>query len=546
MKNGIFLLIFLFVWSACSVEDKGNYDYTPQNEVIVTFNKEEVDRTLEKGMDTLFIHPEVTGDIYGENEENYEYKWFFCSGKEHRHTVVGTGKDLVWPVTFKPGNYTLYFQVIDKSTGLEWIQSTSVSVYSELTRGWLLLGETADREARLDMVVWKPDDSMVLVENIFENADHLKNPSGMIFSGYRASGKDATHLWLMTEEKDLKLTWGNKFVPVGEFYETMIVEETDVSMEVPRIRDMFPRQNASLGMANTKRNHSSRGVVTDHAVYMTTIALVDGSEVYVSPINHYSTSSKEYFKPYPMAFVLLGTRYLGNLYPLFYDMDEECFVRPAGLYGGYNTYCVKLTDYAGDKFPWNQKEKNRTIVYGENLFNSPSDYQCDCAALMKDKEGKDVNYYIYRFRPGAKTPFNTIAEPTKVNGYTIDKTVAVDFDKATHYAFLSGGYVLLYSVGSTLYAYNYSYNTLTSMEVDADISCVHTDIIYGGKYFWLATYDEGSQKGELKMVMCGGNQTPELVHDENDVWPLTMKVLDVEWKYGEDPAEEEPEEEENK
>lgn len=546
MKIEFFLLAFVFVLVlvSCDVEDKGNYDYNPLNGVIIAFDSIN-NSILERGMDTLVICPTVTGDIYGESEANYEYKWFFCSGKEHQHTVVGTEKNLAWPASFKPGNYTLYFQVIDRSTGLEWLKSTSVTVFSELTQGWLLLGETSDRDARLDMVVWKPDGSMVLVENIFDNSElKLKGPHEVIFSGYRGSGKDATHLWLMTEEKDMKLTWGNNFMPVGEFHESVIIEETDVSLDVPRIRDMFPRQNTRYGRTNTKRNYSSRGVVTDNAIYMTTVSLIDGSEVYITPINRYNTSNKEYFKPYPMAFVLLGVGPTNNVCPLFYDIDGECFVRPASFYGGYNPYCVKLADYAGDKFPWNQS--GRTIVYGENLRNSTSDYLCDCVALMKDKEGEDINYYIYRFRPGGKTMFNTISEPTKVNGYTIDKTVAIDFDKATHYAFMSNAYVLLYSVGSTLYAYNYSYNTITSMEAESDISCVHTDIVYGTSVFWLATFDEGSQEGKLKLVECSGQQTPEFIYDEEEVYSLSMKVLDVEWKYGEDPAEEDPEEEDNK
>ena len=54
---------------------------------------------------------------------------------------------------------------------------------------------------------------------------------------------------------------------------------------------------------------------------MTTISISDGSEVYVNPMNRYNAYSKEFFKPYPMAFVQLGTRVIGNLLPLFYDMD---------------------------------------------------------------------------------------------------------------------------------------------------------------------------------------------------------------------------------
>lgn len=542
MKYRLFLLLSLFVWQACDVDDKGNYDYTPLNGVTVTFTDEEANQTLERGIDTLRIRPDVNGDIYGENEDNYEYKWFFCSGNEHKHTVVGTTKNLEWPVSFQPGSYTLYFQVMDKNTGLEWLKSTRVTVFSELTQGWMLLGEIAGREVRLDMVVRKPDESLVLIENVFDNSElNLKGANGLIFTGYRALNVPTVHLWLMTDDKDFRLTWGNNFWPVAEFYDFSGVEEQEVSRETPRIRDMFPRQaNVNYSLGNTMRNYQNRGIVTDHAIYMTSV--MNNSEVYVNPMNHYG--DKKFFKPYPMAFVLLGTRPTANIYPLFYDMDGECFVKPGAVYGSNATQCQKLGDRPGDPFPWNQQK--RTIVYGENLRNSTSDYACNCVALMKDTEGEDINYYIYEFRPGSKNIyFPTIppSDPSKIAGYTIDKTVAVDFDKATHYAFISSPKVVLYSVGTTLYAYNYAYKTIASMEMDADICCIDPDIILGMNVFWLATYDEGSGKGELKYMGVGGTQTPILAVDDETYFPVTMKVVDVEWKYGEDPAEEEPEEE---
>ncbi len=548
MKYRLFLLLSLFVWQACDVKDKGNYDYTPLNGVTITFANEEANQTLEKGIDTLRIHPTVKGDIYGENEENYEYKWFFCSGKEHEHTVVGTSKDLEWPVSFHPGSYSLYFQVIDKSTGLEWITSTGVTVFSELTQGWLVLGELPDKEVRMDMVVSKPrqgkGDTLVFIENIFDNSElHLKGARGLIFTGYRGIKVPAVQLYLMTDDRDFRLTWGNNFWPVAEFHEFSAVEEQEVSRETPRIRDMFPRQaNVNYSLGNTMRSYTSRGVVTDCAIYMTTIGY-DNSETYVNAMNHYG--DKKFFKPYPMAFVQLGTRPTGNIYPLFYDMDGECFVKPNAVYGSNATQCQKLADKQGEPFPWNQY--GRTIVYGENLRNSTMDNYCNCVALMKDKEGEDINYYVYEFRPGSKSVFGTMLyDPVKSAGFTIDKTVAVDFDKATHYTFISSGKVVLYSVGATLYAYNYAYKTVTSMDMGADICCIDADIMKGMNVFWLATYDEGSQKGELKYMGVGGTQTPILAVDDEVGFPVTMKIKDVEWKYGEDPAEEEPEVGENK
>lgn len=545
MRYGLFILLSLFLLQACDVEDKGNYDYTPLNGVTIEIPDTMQNQKLEKIIDTLRINPEVKGDIYGNNDENYEYKWFFCSGKDHKHTVVGTTKNLEWPVSFKPGNYVLYFQIIDKSTGLEWLTSTSLTVFSELTQGWLLLGEVENQLVRLDMLTIKTDGSFVVIDNVFDNSElQLKNARDMIYAGRRDRPGVPHHLWVMTEEKDMKVTWGSAFLPLGEFHEMLTVEEMEVSHETPRIRDMFPRQTAIYGSyMNTMRNYNSRGIVTDKAIYMTTIGY-DNSEVYVNPMNRYGATSKEFFKPYPMAFVLGGVGFNGNLNPLFYDMDAECFVKPAGSYGNKPLNCVKLGDRVGDAFPWNQN--NRTIVYGENLINSTSDYACNCVALMKDKEGENINYYVYTFRPPRPAWYNgPLGEPTKVAGYTIDKSVAIDFDKATHYTFASRGNVLLYSVGSILYAYDYSYKTLTSMDMGKEICCISGNYVYfGAASYWVATYDESSGTGELRYLELGGANKPELIYDEEDCWPVTMKIKKIEWKYGEDPAEEEPEEEE--
>ena len=68
-----------------------------------------------------------------------------------------------------------------------------------------------------------------------------------------------------------------------------------MSRETPRIRDMFPRQaNVNYSLGNTMRSYTSRGVVTDCAIYMTTIGY-DNSETYVNAMNHYG--DKKFFKP---------------------------------------------------------------------------------------------------------------------------------------------------------------------------------------------------------------------------------------------------------
>ena len=69
-------------------------------------------------------------------------------------------------------------------------------------------------------------------------------------------------------------------------------------------------------------------------------------------------------------------------------------------------------------------------------------------------------------------------------------------------------------------------------------------VIFNTYTFWAATYNEGTGKGTLNHVTLSGTSQPELSYEpEEDSFPISLKVKDIEWKYGDDPAEEEPEDE---
>ncbi len=527
MKNILFLLLALLMWTSCDVEDKGHYDYTELNGVTI----EGIESTYEKKskIDELIIEPQIKGSILGEDDSNYEYSWFIVYGN-YQHRILSTEKDLKWKVDLDEGTHTIYFQIIDKSTGLQWIKSTALKVTTFYTKGFLLFGDTETGECRLDMVTMPVGQDTAVAENIYDNsAFHLSNARGMIFSGSNYSNPVVKSLWLLSEDVDIKITSGSYFADAGEFNELGIIETDAEHISPIRIKDFFPHQNA-----NGIRNHRYRGFITEDMIVMKTM-IGSSIDYFSTPVNLYKGSSK-LFKPYPLAFVRGAAGYY-SVTPMFYDMDEQCFVRANS---GYSTtdYCMKLSDGKADPFPWNQKDSLRTIVYGENGYEMNDG---DSHAIMKNEKG---DYFIYVF----KTPDSDYSwySPTKKGGYEVDLGMALGFNEASHYMFSSAKSVVVYAVGSVLWAYDYSRKQITSMDLGSEITCLEAEYCSTRSLseFIVATYDAGTHKGVVrKLEIGGGNDDVKIVERPKEIWDVTMKVKFIEWKDAGDNEVEKPEEE---
>ena len=525
MKNIWFLLLTLLVWSSCDVEDKGNYDYTEVNGVTI----EGIESSYEKigKVDELVIEPQIKGSILGDDDSNYEYSWFITD-ENHQHRILSTEKNLKWRVDLFAGTHTIYFQVVDKSTGLQWIKSLGLKVTTFFTKGFLLFGDTETGECRLDMIIMPAGQDTAVAENVYDNSTfHLSNARGMLFSGNDFRNTVLKSLWLLTDDVDIKITSGSYFADFGEFNELGIIE-TEVEHITPaRIMDFFPHQSAS-GI----RSHRNRGLITEDMILMRSMT---GTPVdyYATPINVYANSSK-LFKPYPLAFVRGAYNDLYTMCPVFYDMDEQCFVRPDQGYG-YASYCKKLSDRTGDPFPWNQKGTGRTIVYGENGYELKDG---DSHTIMKDEEG---HYYIYTF----KTQDQDVVwfSPTKKGAFEVDLAMAQGFAEASYYMFSSAKSAVVYAVGSVLWAYDYSRKQVTSMDLGAEITCLEAEYCSTASAgdLIVATYDAGTHKGVVRKLEIGGNEV-KIIERPREIWDVTMKVKAIEWKDADDNELEKPKE----
>ena len=140
--------------------------------------------------------------------------------------------------------------------------------------------------------------------------------------------------------------------------------------------------------------------------------------------------------------------------------------------------------------------------------------------LMVDESGK---YFIYVFKTATSGTWLSFTH-SKRGSYPIE-TTAQNFDQASHYAFLSDKYVILYSVGSMLYAYDYTRQQLASMDMGAEITCLETEYLSAGSLtdIILATFDEGTGTGTVrKLTIGGGNNNVTIEEKPKEIWPVTI------------------------
>lgn len=499
--------------TAC-VEDEGNYSYTDLNEINVE-NIEDTYSVLSM-VDHLQISPELS-NTYGHDLSNFKFKWQLCDGAisdPHEHRVIGEEKDLDWLVDLAPGSYYLYYFVTDLNTGIENQYEIKIRVAHPLTRGFLILGQLCEENrVALDMLSMPEKMDTIMVEETFDNSQlNLRDPQKLIYSGYypTGSGAAAQTLYIMADDKSYRLNSGASFDIIGEFNDLGLFD-TDYTIERPaKMRDLFPHQGANRCMSS-----SNRGYMTDDMVMFGSIMQ---GEYFVTPVNRYSTADTKLYKPFQHVFCNTSSTYTSLI---FYDLDNQRFGHyyPLGSTGPVST---PLTDRDTDPWKWEAGSEGRTIVYGENGYGVNR-----CYALMKNDSDE---YFIYTFMMQNSATATTYNKQI----FNIDKSVAVDFDKARFYMFAHNRSSIFYVVDSRLYHYDYGRGYIDFHDFGDEITYLEHDYCSNARAaeYFVATYSD-THKGKIyKMEVTTSVDNVEFKFLPNQEWNTRLKVKDMEWKYG--------------
>lgn len=508
----LFLLATASIFTSC-VDDEGSYDLSPINEMEVTVSNEDGYMAYIMG-DPVLISADVKGTMAEENDpERYAYRWYvkiitdmtsqayqILDLSTEREFYYTAGNDLI------PGSYTLYVEVEDKETGLKALQQTTLSIASQTTTGFLVMGETSDGSVKMDMIATMATDT-VLMEDVFVDPN-IKSPEMLLFTGALSSDQN---LWLTTDAQSYSLTNGSYFILLDNNIEDKMLTNLDVKRPM-RVLDMYPHQDATYG----GRSGTNRGFITEDAVFQVN-TMAGGGMMFGNPINRYDVLSTELFKPYPLAFIQSGYMSSLSCYVVLYDMDSQAFVTPNSS-SSTPTICNKLQ--GGTIFNWDQTTypDNRRLVFAQN-GNAQYTY-----TLMTDDQGK---WYVYAFRASSLT------SPLQWLNVEIDQNVATDFANASYYAFSDDETEMVYSVGSKLYAYDLDRNIGKLLkDYGEEIICLSRDVesTTNRSDFYIATSSgDGTSTLSWFTIQPNPDDIP-FEEDEDMVWEINSTIKAVQWK----------------
>ena len=523
MKTKLYILPLAIagIMSAC-VEDEGSYTYTEVNEIKIEGIEDAYDALA--FLDTVRITPTVTGSLTGEDISDYEFTWYRCSNN-HTHDTISHEKDLVWKADVQPGTHNIYLSVKDNTTGYDLNYRTSIKASSPYTRGFLILGNRPNDDLiGLDMLTMVAGRDTTYVQDVFDNSEHqLRKAKSLVYTGYYLA---RTRFYLITEEGAYNLTFSESFDLIAEFNQLGIIEPL-VPHKIPmKMMDVAIKQ----GVLRSYTYTYPRVYLTEDYAFA---CRPSASEYMTEPFNKYNVLSSEYFKFYPYVFYNTRKNYLnsptaGSSYSpiMLYDMDNDCFSY-VSVYALNAMQAMQNSPSHGGVW-MNNKPYGRTIVYGENDYTSGNGY---CNAIMKDAQD---NYYLYRFVVSMPTySFGAvIPQITNGNSYNLDLSILTDFDKREQIFFSSYYTLMYYSVGNTLYAYDYVNKTIASKVFDGKISYLAPEVssnIANNSWYWVATYD-GTKGHIYKMVTSNDPNKIDFIDLPNQNWEVNLEVKSILWK----------------
>lgn len=477
MKRLVYIIVFALGLTAC-YDDKGSYDYHDICEVNIE-GVESVYETVYRES-VLEIDPTVTvteGNIGDTTRFAYEWR---ANVPYNSTELIGTERILNYRVELAPRDYTLYFRVTDRQTGVVTVATSTLKVGTAYSKGILLIGENAQGEADVQMLSMVKD--TVLYKELLKNSGLpvLKNPVDIIHTG-AAGNSNYIKLWVLTGSQaysmDRKTFAGSESDVFGKL---LFMDRTFDTEFVPV--DIIPRVKDKAG----KNGGSSyyRTVVCNNGYIFNASTLLMGGDYYNNPVNCLTSDQNTYYKAFPYLFYTLNS-YSGGF--LWFDVENRRFLTVK------NSIAVSdlLEDQAGDPFPWNQGTTGRTLVYGENTLDVGSS-NGNSFAILKDPAG------------------------------------------AYFYAFSSRRTVVYYAVGATLHAYDYNKGNERHYTFDMGdpITMLYCDtaIEPNANPLYVATYN-ATTGGKLQKYIQGVNPDKvELEADEKSCWEGLMKIKKMSWR----------------
>ncbi|MDH7460765.1 PKD-like family lipoprotein [Chitinophagaceae bacterium 26-R-25] len=408
-------IIMLTMLGAC-YKDKGNYSYQDINEISVTLDSSYVVSYGEK----LSIKPilKLTMDTEANTYDTakYSYEWSTLDASAlyaSQRKILAKTHDLDAAIVIQPGaNYTLYFRITDKKTGVQAQGTARLSVVTSIYEGFLALCEV-NGQSRLDMASFSKGAYTIIPDVLGYTGSQLPmtaKPVGVTFFQQAAiTNSTATKgIYISTADGT------NRIDPETFKWDLTMNIQTDMLSKVP---SNFTA-DAFLPSSSCSYMHSPAGNLY---YYLRTY------QMYFSSIINIATGETDPFTASPF---MAGAPTQSDLYgTVLYDTKNKRFLRhvPGATTCSPMPTSMPLFDY----------KTGMDLTYMEwTPYNSG-----EVTAVLQNVEA-------------GKSYLAKITLSSSINQTYYAEITATDFDKAEKFAVSPDFSYLFYSVGGKVYEYD--------------------------------------------------------------------------------------------
>lgn len=423
-RSFLFILC-LFLISSCK-KDIGNYEYTELNELKeITGLPAEISAVYGKN---IKITPEIkfTQDP-NFDESKYSFEWTYIGpnglGGSKLFSLAKTRNiDMIMQVV--AGNYTAYYSITDKTSGIKYSTKFTLKVVNEINEGWIMMNE-ANGKARVDMLSLNTNNDFNLIIDLLATTGSDLKLEGKPVMTYTYStglliGPDAISygVYLGTDQGTTKVD-PNSFKwtkTMGLSYE--MFGDIPAGFYADVIRQKLGGAAYMIGKGNAYYYERTQNIY------------------YSTPIN-YITAEQRGFEVEPF---IAGDHNSPVGTNIFYDKTNRRFVRHSGSAATSTT--IPDPDAAQKLFSFST---GMDLVYMRWVpFNGGEVF-----SILKDPANN--KRYLARFNPA-----------NNAQSYYSEIT-ATDFSNAEFYAINPEFGYIFYSVGSKIYQYDMVYKTAKLM-----------------------------------------------------------------------------------
>lgn len=513
----LFLLIGIgaVTLNAC-YKDKGNYDYTPLDKVVVDTANLDIQGTyaLER-YETLRIAPklrindqEIT-DLTKVKDE-YVFSWSIyqsiTGGTVHSRDTLSHELTLETPITKPSGSWNLVLSVKNLKTQVETYQKFIVEVSEAISDGWLVLYE---KDGNSDVGLIVDERSKVGATKTRVLTDLIKNSNGKALEGkpvavlHSATALNSREV-LVASEKDIQAFNHSDFENLFQF--------NNLFYNAPTAR-------AIKGV--TTNNARKETIINNNKIHLANFTLGNALDrsVYFGPA---LSGSYGDLAPWNPKFVAQGYDAMA------YDQTNKKFV-----YSVNGSMMITDLPIQAETAEWNPNDVGLNFVLADYGFpNTPlaNEYM-----IMNNA----TNTYL--LTANFASPVATAIAQKKYDITALPETKQISAMAAS-----STGAYILYGATNNLYAFRYQINNaekVWSAPAGEQITNVkflkfyHTAVntvkltpLGGNQYIYVATYNESTKEGKvynLKIDITNGSITP----NSQKEYTGFGKIVDMGYKW---------------